>query len=139
MLLSRQLRWAGHLARMDDSRMPKAILVQRAIREGKQTQERPRAPKKRFKNQLKRQLNLTSIQEQHWENIAKDRIAGGLPRSKVLCTLKQLERQTWKISVNGGRLQQPCILQMGSLARHALKSAAHGLIYLAIRNLVAKS
>ena len=67
MLLSR--RWAGHLARMDDSRMPKAVFYGE-LRDGKRKRG---APKKRFKDQLKQQLNLTSIKEQHWDSIAKDR------------------------------------------------------------------
>ena len=65
------LDWAGYLARMDDSRMANAVFYGE-LRDGKRKRG---APKMRFKDQLKRQLNLTSIKEQHWESIAKDRIS----------------------------------------------------------------
>ena len=56
-LLQQQLRWAGHVARMEDSRMPKAVFFGE-LREGKR---KCGAPKKRYKDQLKKQLSLTEI------------------------------------------------------------------------------
>ena len=56
-LLQQQLRWAGHVARMEDSRMPKAVFFGE-LREGKR---KCGAPKKQYKDQLKKQLSLTEI------------------------------------------------------------------------------
>ena len=69
MLMTRQLRWAGHLSRMEDSRMPKTVFYGE-LSQGKRNRG---APRKRFKDQLKRQLRAASIPEKDWESIAKDR------------------------------------------------------------------
>ena len=52
-LLQVQLRWAGHVTRMEDVRMPKKRVFFSAVQEGKRDHG---APKKGYKNQLKRQL-----------------------------------------------------------------------------------
>ena len=62
-LLQQQLRWAGHVARMEDSRMPKAVFFGE-LREGKR---KCGAPKKRYKDQLKKQLSLTEIPLHSWQ------------------------------------------------------------------------
>eukprot|EP00058_Branchiostoma_floridae_P023429 XP_002608919.1 hypothetical protein BRAFLDRAFT_85516 [Branchiostoma floridae] len=69
MLMSRQLRWAGHLARMEESRMPKAVFYSELCL-GKRTRG---APKKRYKDQLKQQLRVAGIPEAEWENRAANR------------------------------------------------------------------
>ena len=69
LLLSRQLRWAGHLSRMDDTRMPKAVFYGE-LAQGKRDRG---APRKRFKDQLKRQLNAAGIAENNWQHAAADR------------------------------------------------------------------
>ena len=51
-LASVQLRWADHVTRMEDVRMPKAVFFSE-LREGKRDRG---APRKRYKDQLKRQL-----------------------------------------------------------------------------------
>ena len=65
-LLQQQLRWAGHVARMEDSRMPKAVLLGE-LREGKR---KCGAPKKRYKDQLKQQLSLTEMPLHSWQQEA---------------------------------------------------------------------
>ena len=71
LLLTRQLRWAGHLSHMDDTRMPKAVFYGE-LRQGKRDTG---APRKRFSEQLKQQLSAASIQEklmkhfQKWEKL----------------------------------------------------------------------
>ena len=50
-LLQVQLRWAGHVTRMEDLRTPKAVFFSE-LQEGKRDRG---APRKRYKNQLKRQ------------------------------------------------------------------------------------
>ena len=56
-LLKQQLHWAGHVARMEDSRMPKAVLFGE-LKAGKRNRG---APKKRYKDQLKKQFSLAKI------------------------------------------------------------------------------
>ncbi|XP_063609538.1 uncharacterized protein LOC134783560 [Penaeus indicus] len=69
-ILCHRLRWAGHVARMDDTRLPKIILYGE-LKEGR----RPRgAPKRRFKDQLKRSLDQTDIDPSTWDLIAQDRL-----------------------------------------------------------------
>ena len=49
-LLQVQLRWAGHVTRMEDVRMPKAVFFSE-LQEGKRDRG---APRKRYKDELKR-------------------------------------------------------------------------------------
>jgi len=62
----RRLRWAGHVSRMEDNRLPKQILHS----------ELPNAPrpigrpKLRFRDVLKRDLNAFSITSTSWEKLA---------------------------------------------------------------------
>ena len=68
-LLRAQLRRAGHVRRMEDVRMPKTVFFSE-FQEG----ERGRgAPRKRYKDQLKRQLAQAGISYQSWQQEASDR------------------------------------------------------------------
>ena len=69
MLMLRQIRWAGHVSRMEDTRMPKEIFFGE-LSEGKRNRG---APWKRYKDQLKRQLNQAGINPTPWEQQAADR------------------------------------------------------------------
>ena len=55
-----QLRWAGHVSRMEDVRMPKAVFFSH-LQEGKRDRG---AARKRYKDQLKRQLARAGISHQ---------------------------------------------------------------------------
>ena len=69
MLLKIQLRWAGHVSRMEDHRLPKIVLYGELS-----TGHRDRgAPKKRFKDSLKKSLSTCNIHEQQWSALAADR------------------------------------------------------------------
>ena len=68
-LLLVQLRLAGHVTRMEDVRMPKAVFFTE-LREGKRDRG---APRKRYKDQLKRQLAQAGISHQLWQQAASDR------------------------------------------------------------------
>ena len=65
-LLRVQLRWAGHVTRMEDVRMSKAVFFSK-LQEGKRDHG---APRKRYKDQLKRQLAQAGISHQSWQQEA---------------------------------------------------------------------
>ena len=54
------LRWAGYVSRMEDLRMPKAVFFSE-LQEGKRDRD---APRKRYKDQLKRQFAQTEVSHQ---------------------------------------------------------------------------
>ena len=68
-LIRAQLHWAGHLVRMEDERLPKALFYGQ-IAEGKRSIG---APKKRNKDSLKSNLKHCGIDPSSWESTAKDR------------------------------------------------------------------
>ena len=69
MLLKTRLRWAGHVSRMEDHRLPK-IALYGELSSGHRNKG---APKKRFKDCLKASLNTCQIDPQHWSTLAADR------------------------------------------------------------------
>lgn len=68
-LLKTHLRWAGHVARMDNTRLPKITLYSELSSGGRTVG----APKKRYKDQLKRHLKVAKINEANWFTLAADR------------------------------------------------------------------
>ena len=69
MLLQQRLRWAGHVARMADHRLPKQTLFGE-LSSGHRNRG---APKKRFKDVLKSSLNSCHIDHRTWPSQAVDR------------------------------------------------------------------
>lgn len=70
-LLRSQLRWAGHVRRMDDSRLPKRLLYGE-LSTGKRSLGRP---KMRYKDTLKVALKHCLIPNSSWERCAENRSA----------------------------------------------------------------
>ena len=68
-LMRTQLRWAGHVARMPDHRIPKKLLFGE-LQDGRRSLG---APKKRFKDTLKTSLKAFGINPASWEQAAADR------------------------------------------------------------------
>ena len=67
--LGRQMRWAGHVLRMPESRLPRRVLYGQLS-----TGTRARGgPKKRYKDQLRRTLSAFDISPQNFEAVATDR------------------------------------------------------------------
>ena len=69
LLTQGQLRWSGHVVRMEDSRLPKAVFCGELVR-GARNRGRP---KLRFKDSLKRHLKACAIEIDSWEEKASDR------------------------------------------------------------------
>ncbi|KAJ4442069.1 hypothetical protein ANN_11935 [Periplaneta americana] len=65
---SRRLRWAGHVARMGESRNAYRVLVGRS--EGKRTLGRPR---RRWEDNIKMDLREVGYDVRNWINLAQDR------------------------------------------------------------------
>ena len=64
-----QLRWSGHVVRMDDNRLPKRIFYQE-LATGKRTTG---GQYKRYKDTLKASLKNFNIDPDTWENLASIR------------------------------------------------------------------
>ena len=79
-----QQRWVGHVARMEDMRMPKAVFFSE-LQEGKRDRG---APRKRYKDQLKRQLAQTGINHQSWQQEASDRDSWRASVKKASCNFE---------------------------------------------------
>ena len=69
MVASRTLRWAGHVQRMDDHRLPKILLFS----ELSQGVRRVGRPRKRYKDHLQDTLKLCEIDPRSFENFSMDR------------------------------------------------------------------
>ena len=67
-LLQVQLGWAGHVTRMANIHMPKAVFFSE-LQEGKHEHG---APRMHYKDQLKRQLAQAGISHQSWQQEASD-------------------------------------------------------------------
>ena len=68
-VLRNQMRWAGHLVRMDDARLPKRLFYGE-LSIGRRPQHKPR---KRFKDCVKDNLKLMGIEIDEWETATSDR------------------------------------------------------------------
>jgi len=67
----RRLRWAGHVCRMEDNRLPKQVLYSELPNAPRSTG----LPKLRFRDVLKRDLNAFSITSTSWEKPASNKRA----------------------------------------------------------------
>ena len=70
MLVQRNLRWAGHLNRLGDDRLPKQILYSQ-LREGSRGIGRP---KLRYNDKIKRNLKDLNIPIGSWQDATRDRL-----------------------------------------------------------------
>ena len=66
-----QLRWAGHVSRMEDHHLPKIVM----FGELSSGHRERGAPKKRFKDSLKKSLTACNIDHRQWSDLAADRVA----------------------------------------------------------------
>ena len=73
-----RLRWAGHVRRMDDSRLPKRVLFGELAR-GSRGRGRPR---KNWMDSLNEDCEEVGIPASQWIQSAKDRLLWCSPRSR---------------------------------------------------------
>ena len=65
---SRRIRWAGHVARMMESRGVYRVLVEKPV------EERPLGrPRRRWENNIKMDLQEVGIEGMHWIDLAEER------------------------------------------------------------------
>ena len=88
MLLKIQLRWAGHVPRMDDHRLPKIILYGE-LSSGLRNRG---APKKRYKDNIKKSLGACNISHLEWTTLAEDHGAWRRTISKAASSFESSRR-----------------------------------------------
>ena len=102
LLMRSQLRWAGHVARMPDSRIPKQLLYG----ELSQGQRSRGGQKKRYKDTLKSSLKTFNIDHNSWEVLSE-------------------QRDQWRQSVHIGASQaEQALATKAAQARQARKERA---------------
>ena len=98
-LLQVQLRWAGHVTRMEDVSIPKAVFFIELLK-GKRNRG---APRKRYKDQLKGQLAQAGISRQSWQQEASDRDSW---RSSVRKASRKFEAERYEDAKEKRRRQK---------------------------------
>ena len=97
MIAERMLRWAGHMQRMPNERLPKAVFYSE-MAEGTRPVGRP---KKRYKDQLREILKKCSIDPNNFETLADD-------------------RASWRMAVHHGtRIYEDAIREKNDVQRQA--------------------
>ena len=91
--------WAGHVTRMEDVCMPKTVFFSE-FQEGKRNRG---APRKHYKDQLKRQLAQMGISHQSWQQEASD---GDNWRSSVRRASYEFEAERHKAAKEKRRRQK---------------------------------
>ena len=129
-VLVRQLRWSGHVSRMEENRLPKAVLYSE-LRQGKRDRSGPR---KRFKDQLKYQLTMAGLESKTWESTAADKNAWRSAVNKAAVMLSNTKRTAEMHNWPGERVVHPSRLLPQPQARStsapvARKSVGQGLAY----------
>ena len=85
-----QLRWAGHVRRMANNRLPKAVFYSE-LRQGKRSHGRQNL---RFKDVLKRHMKKTGISHDTWEEEAAQRVKWrGLLRKATSAVEEQRQQE----------------------------------------------
>ena len=89
LLLKAQMRWTGHVVRMDGSRIPRQVMYGE-LKEGSRKQGRP---KLRYKDALKSNLKWSGIQPRQLEACASDRSGWRSLTSKAITAFDEDRRQ----------------------------------------------
>ena len=92
LLKQRRLRWLGHVRRMSDSRIPKALLYGE-LSNGSRARGRP---KLRYKDVIKNDMKQTGIDLGTWEETSSDRPRWRTTLAQHLKTGEEKLRETWE-------------------------------------------
>ena len=98
LLTKAQLRWTGHIVRMEDTRLPKQIFYSE-LSEGQWPRGRPCL---RYKDTLKRSLKKCNISVDQWENMANDRSAWPTATHKAVESFEH-ERRSRQVAKRAAR------------------------------------
>ena len=79
LLIAAQVRWAGHVWRMGDERIPKQLLYGELWEGGRHRV----GQRKRFKDALKHNMKQCGISVDQWETVAQTELGRRLVSSKV--------------------------------------------------------
>ena len=96
-LLQVQLCWAGHITRMEDICVPKAVFFSE-LQEGECDRG---APRKHYKDQLKRQLAQVGISHQSWQQEALDQDSWHSSVRKASCDFEAERHEAAKEKAGG--------------------------------------
>ncbi|XP_069763869.1 uncharacterized protein [Narcine bancroftii] len=117
-LLKIQLRWVGHVSRMEDHRLPKIMLYGELS-----TGHRDRgAPKKRYKDCLKKSLGACHIDHRQWADIASNRASWRLTVRRAETSFEEDRRA--HLTDKRGKTQRPTPTNQFSPATAATASAS---------------
>lgn len=86
------LRWAGHVTRMNDYRLPKIVL----FGELSSGHRNVGAPKKRYKDQLKKSLKTCNIDPDQFSHLATNRNAWRTTISRAASSFETSRREKLK-------------------------------------------
>ena len=106
-LLQVQLRLAGHVSRTEDARMPKPVFFSELQNGNRDCW----APRKRYKDQLKRQLAQAGISHQSWQQVASDRDSW---RSSVKKAIRKFEVEKHEAAKERHRRQKERVTSQSS-------------------------
>ena len=110
MLVKSQLRWAGHVVRMPDDRLPKAVFYGE-LTSGKRKRG---GHNLRYKDVLKRHLKAADMDVDTWESDAKNR---PFWRKKIIDAGNTIERKSKEKYLEGWRKRHPRDPTQNSLHR----------------------
>ena len=94
-----QFRWAGHMSRMPNDRIPKQLLF------GQLEQGHPHqgGPKLRYKDSIKANMKSCGIDFLHFEKLSSDRTTGDLSAIHHSNSLKKIVLDIFKLNVRNGK------------------------------------
>ena len=103
-----QLRWAGHLVRLDGSRLPKQLFYGELLL-GKRPQHKP---KKRFRDSVRESLKNFGIPINNWEALTSDRgqWRAAIYRGAELFETARVDRTKLKRACNTGQFWRCLVL-----------------------------